>query len=81
MADKIYFDMNDAERVFHRIAHDLDWAVTLMAEGFLMGHEEIQMEEEAFYKLYEDAERHMAAALASIYKLEEAVGDKEGNSR
>lgn len=74
---KIYFEMNDAEKVFHRIAHDLDWAETMMAEGFLMGHEEIQMDVEQFQELYDKAEECIAEALSCIYDLEKAVQEPD----
>lgn len=74
---KIYFEMNDAEKIFHRIAHDLEWAETMMVEGFLMGHEEVRMDIEQFYELYSKAESCIAEALNCIYDLEKSVQGPE----
>lgn len=73
MTEKIYFEMNDSEKVFHHIAHDLDWAAAMMAEGFLTGHEEVRMDTDDFHELYEKTENHISDALMCIRELENAV--------
>lgn len=74
---KIYFEMNDAEKVFHHIAHDLEWAQCMLAEGFLYGTEEIRMDEEEFHEFYREAEDHIEKAYRSISKLLRAVEEPD----
>lgn len=74
---KIYFEMNDAEKVFSHIAHDLDWAQCMLAEGFLHGTEEIRMDEEEFHEVYRKAEDHIEKAYGCISKLLGAVEEPE----
>lgn len=78
---KFYFEMTEAERVFNRIKHDLDWAECTLSQGVVgEGTKKKNMDENEFKELYEEAVNGINRAYGYVYRLLCAVQEQNGES-
>lgn len=73
---KLYFEMSEAEQIFSRIEHDLEWATCMMAEGINTASSPMRMRHAQYRGLYGEACDLLNASLDHISRLRTAVEER-----